>query len=342
LFSILNYIVDGFSCLNLITGAAVGKARWLFGFVFGPRSWRRSAKATSLFYWGRTNPDSKQEVRKMTEKIRFLKEKGKYVSKDDLKFYSRATLEQIERAERNQKAFEFAWLDDLDKRGEIDPDNPPAIWAITFQRWLLRRYGLRWVVDYLKRREYKDNPEGIPGRLQALDVSKADIQALDKPIAVKVAGVSFGNRQKALERLTYYAPEEILTVLVPEPENPYDPDAISVQVLVAGAEKPYCLGYIPRTETQKVKPVIWRIPELKIHQGETYSAELRIAVEQESGTQRELSVEEAQQVIREALKDWERPCHECEHKKNGYCTKWECVVEQQRIAEALEAARHEH
>jgi hypothetical protein len=221
-----------------------------------------------------------QEVRKMTEKIRFLKEKGKYVSKDDLRFYSRATSGQIERAERNRKASEFFWLDDLDKRGGIDPDNPPNIWVITFQRWLLRKYGLKWVMDYLKRREYRDNPEGITGRLRALGISEADIEAADKPIEVRVAGVSFGNRQKALERLTYYAPEEILVVLVPEPENPYDSDAIAVQVLVAGAEKPYCLGYIPRTDTQKIKPFVWKIPELKIHQGnsDTYSAELKIAV----------------------------------------------------------------
>jgi hypothetical protein len=214
----------------------------------------------------------------MTEKIRFLKEKGKYVSKDDLEFYSRATPEQVEQAEGNRKALEFAWLDDLDKKSRIDPDNPPAIWAITFQRWLLRKYGLEWVSDYLERREYKGRPEGIPGRLRALGVSEADIEASGKPVNVRVAGVSFGNRQKALERLTYYAPEEILTVLVPEPENPYDPDAIAVKVLVRGAEKPYCLGYIPRADTWKVKPVVWKTPELKICRGETYSAELRIAV----------------------------------------------------------------
>jgi hypothetical protein len=236
------------------------------------------AKAITLFYWGKITPDSKQEVRKMTEKIKFLKEEGKWHPKEDLAFYSRATLEQLERAEENRKALEFVWLDGLDEKGEIDPDNPPKIWGITFQRWLLRKYGLRWVVDYLKKREYKDNPEGISGRLKALGVSEVDIEDLDRPIEVRVAGLSFGNRQKALERLTYYAPEEILTVLVPEPENPYDPDAIAVKVLVKGSEKAYCLGYIPRDETQKVKPVVWRIPELKIHRGETYSAKLWIAV----------------------------------------------------------------
>jgi hypothetical protein len=216
----------------------------------------------------------------MTEKIRFLKEKGKYTSKEDLKFYSEATLEQIKQVERNQKAFEFAWLDDLDKRGEIDPDNPPKIYVITFQRWLLRKYGLKWVMDYLEKREYKDNLEGISGRLRVLGISEADMEAAGKPIEVKVAGVAFGNRQKALERLTYYAPEEILTILVPEPENSYDANAIAVQVLVAGAEKPYCLGYIPRTETQKVKPFVWKFPELKIYQNGTgtYNAELKIAV----------------------------------------------------------------
>jgi hypothetical protein len=54
---------------------------------------------------------------------------------------------------------------------------------------------------------------------------------------------------------------------------------------------------------------------------------------------RELSADEAQRVLREALGDWERPCHECEHNKGGGCTKWECVVEKRRIEDALEKAR---
>jgi hypothetical protein len=54
---------------------------------------------------------------------------------------------------------------------------------------------------------------------------------------------------------------------------------------------------------------------------------------------KELSADEAQRVLREVLSDWERPCHKCEHNKGGGCTKWECVVEKQRIEDALEKAR---
>ena len=214
----------------------------------------------------------------MTEKIRFLKEKGKWHSKEDLAFYGRASLEQLERAESNRKAFEFAWLDELDAKGGIDPENPPNIWGMTFQRWLLRKYGLKWLADYLTRREYRDNPGGIPGRLRALGVSDAEIEAVDEVMEVPIAGVTFGTRQAALERLTYYAPEEILTVLVPEPENPYDENAIVVKVLVKGTDTPYCLGYIPKSDTGRVNPYVWKTPELKISRGRVNSAKLRIAV----------------------------------------------------------------
>jgi hypothetical protein len=216
----------------------------------------------------------------MNEKIRLLQEKDKWHPKETLKFCSNAGLDELERAEANAVTARYWWYEEMLKAETYGPDNPPPASGLDYHRWLLKKYGLKWYVDYARRREYRDNPEGIPGRLRAMGVSEADIEAADKPIEVRVAGVSFGNRQKALERLTYYAPEEILVILVPEPENPYDPDAIAVQVLVAGAKKPYCLGYIPRTDTRKVKPFVWKIPELKIHWADTgtYSAKLKITV----------------------------------------------------------------
>jgi hypothetical protein len=48
--------------------------------------------------------------------------------------------------------------------------------------------------------------------------------------------------------------------------------------------------------------------------------------------------DEVQRLLREAFDDWERPCHECEHNKGGGCTKWECVVEKQRIDDVLRMA----
>ena len=98
----------------------------------------------------------------------------------------------------------------------------------------------------------------------------------DFPIEVSVAGVTFGSRQKALERLTYYKPEEILTVLVPEPENPYDENAIAVKVLVDGTDTSYCIGYVPKTETWRIRPFMWKLPELIITEDSDYSAKIRI------------------------------------------------------------------
>jgi hypothetical protein len=251
----------------------------------------------------------------MTEKIRFLREKGKYVSKEELKFYSTATLEQLEQAERNKKVWEFAWLDGLDARGEIDPDNPPNIWAITFQRWLLGKRGLKWVADYLKRREYKDNPAGIPGRLQALGVSSAEIEAVMNPLAalrkklskicavanriprsvsrkeafaqarriveagsieLKVAGVTFGNRQTALKRLAAYDPAEIRVALTPEPENPADKNAVAVMVSVNGGNQ-YRIGYVPAENTGMARAFQGNVC-IQVLPGDVYGARLRLAV----------------------------------------------------------------
>jgi hypothetical protein len=58
-------------------------------------------------------------------------------------------------------------------------------------------------------------------------------------------GVSFGNRQEALKRLAAYAPEEIKTVLVPEPSNPKDGNAIAVLVGVRNGRGLFKLGYVP-------------------------------------------------------------------------------------------------
>ena len=46
-----------------------------------------------------------------------------------------------------------------------------------------------------------------------------------------------------------------------------------------------------------------------------------------------LTAEERREAIAESLRDWERPCGECEHYKGG-CTKWDCVKENERIEEA--------
>lgn len=218
----------------------------------------------------------------MKGSIETMKEKGKWHPKEELKFISQCSIEQVEQRENNAKEFKFTMLDQLYDSRKIDFENPPPdIWVIDFQRWMLRRFGLSFVVNFLKTHDYKDNFEKIPDRLSALgDVSEGCIQAAmnDNVIEVKVAGVSFGTRQKALERLTYYAPEEVLTVLVPETDNPYDKNAIAVKVYVNGADRSYCIGYIPRESIQKVAPIAWKFPELIIRKDLGYSASLKLAV----------------------------------------------------------------
>ena len=66
-----------------------------------------------------------------------------------------------------------------------------------------------------------------------------------KVISTKVSGVSFGNTQKALQRLTRYNPQSVKTELVRESENQYDANAIAINVSVNNS-RAYKIGYIGR------------------------------------------------------------------------------------------------
>lgn len=251
----------------------------------------------------------------MTDKIRFLKEKGKYVSKDDLAFYSRATLEQVERAESNAVLTRYWWYGEMEKAGTYGPDNPPPNSGLDYHRYLLKERGLKWYVAYAKRREYAGNPAGIPGRLKAMGVSDTEIEAVMNPLAalrkknskicsiansilrsvsrkeafararkivqegsleLKVAGVTFGSRQVALKRLTTYDPSEIEVTLSSEPENPVDKNAVAVMVSVNGGSQ-YRIGYVPVEEAKTVK-VIHGKPSLKVLSGTIFGARLTLAI----------------------------------------------------------------
>jgi hypothetical protein len=98
-------------------------------------------------------------------------------------------------------------------------------------------------------------------------------------LKVPVAGVSFGNRQEALHRLNRYDPKDIHMVLVPEPENPHDPNAIAVKVGVQNGKGLFTIGYVPRNDTKAVKAVLGKVtPRLKVICAETASAQLVLAV----------------------------------------------------------------
>ena len=96
-------------------------------------------------------------------------------------------------------------------------------------------------------------------------------------LEISVVGVSFGSRQEALSRLATYDPKDIIAVLVPEPDNRYDSEAISVKVMVNGGKGIYTLGYVPKTDIRLVKAFLGTAPELHLVGGETKGARLRLA-----------------------------------------------------------------
>ena len=77
----------------------------------------------------------------------------------------------------------------------------------------------------------------------------------DRPLGSKVAGVSFGNRQKALERLERYEPEAIFVTLERDAGNESDNNAVKVLVNVQDRDK-YHLGYLPAKMAGMLAPLL--------------------------------------------------------------------------------------
>jgi hypothetical protein len=74
-------------------------------------------------------------------------------------------------------------------------------------------------------------------------------------LEIKVAGVTAGRRQEALEHLTHYEADRINISLARETTNEYDTNA--VKVIVSVAEKgSYAMGYIPRPLAAALAPLI--------------------------------------------------------------------------------------
>jgi len=94
-------------------------------------------------------------------------------------------------------------------------------------------------------------------------------------LELPVAGTYF--RQEAIVRLFRYDPKEIIALLVPEPENRHDPEAIAVKVMVNGGKGIYTLGYVPRTDTKVARAFLGAVPELRLIDGETKGARIRLA-----------------------------------------------------------------
>ena len=69
------------------------------------------------------------------------------------------------------------------------------------------------------------------------------------------AGVTFGNRQKAVERLSKYSAEDITIRLVREQDNAVDKNAVAVYAEVRGRGS-YCMGYLPKALAAFIAPLL--------------------------------------------------------------------------------------
>ena len=80
--------------------------------------------------------------------------------------------------------------------------------------------------------------------------------------SVKVAGVTKGNRQQAIEHLKRYSLDMVSFILKREPNNIYDSNAISVYAKV-GNSKMYKMGYISAVVSNLLCGVIDNITSIK-------------------------------------------------------------------------------
>jgi len=101
-------------------------------------------------------------------------------------------------------------------------------------------------------------------------------------LELAVKGVTFGNRQEALRRLATYDPSQVRAVLVPEPSNPADTEAVAVMVGVQNGRGLFCLGYVPRNMAAVVKAMGGKLPALRVVSGAwgrpNYGARVALAV----------------------------------------------------------------
>jgi len=74
-------------------------------------------------------------------------------------------------------------------------------------------------------------------------------------VETKVAGVTYGKRQKAIEHLTRYQPEQISIRLVRKQNNEHDVNAVAVVATVAGKGS-YVMGHLPRALAAFIAPLL--------------------------------------------------------------------------------------
>lgn len=70
-------------------------------------------------------------------------------------------------------------------------------------------------------------------------------------LMVKVAGVTYENRQHYLKQLSG---DEAVRI-VPEPDNPFDPNALAVHIALKSGEIAHC-GFVPRDLAKEIAPLL--------------------------------------------------------------------------------------
>jgi hypothetical protein len=130
-------------------------------------------------------------------------------------------------------------------------------------------------------KEMKSKVMSLGNRLAArMDRHDAFVRAWQsvkaEGLELPVKGVSFGNRQEALRRLAAYDPSQIRVWTVPEPENPVDPKAVAVMVMVQGGRGVYRLGYLPKEQTALT--AVFRAASIRVLDGDIRGARVTLAV----------------------------------------------------------------
>jgi len=112
------------------------------------------------------------------------------------------------------------------------------------------------------------------GRHEAFVKAWAIVKAGGLELAVK--GVSFGNRQEALKRLSGYSPDQVRAFIVPEPGNAADRKAAAVMVGVQNGRGLYCMGYLPSEYAPAAGSL--KAKGLRVLDGDIRGARLALAV----------------------------------------------------------------
>jgi hypothetical protein len=96
-------------------------------------------------------------------------------------------------------------------------------------------------------------------------------------LVLPVRGVTFGNRQEALRRLSTYDPAQVRAFIVPEPENTADQNALKIMAGVQGGRGLFCMGYIPREAVPAVA-ALRSLPAVQVVGDTVKGLRLRFAV----------------------------------------------------------------